>query len=206
MKNLNQIYDKLFQAFGPQHWWPYTDEKNKRLEISLGAILTQNTNWQNVEKALGNLKAQKFLSLKKLEDVDLKKLGFLIKPSGYYNQKAKKIKAFIKFLKSKKEITRADLLSVWGVGPETADSILLYAYGQPVFVIDAYTKRVMNRLGFKEETYDGLQRLFMQGLPEDAQLYNEYHALLVRLGKDFCKTKPVCEGCPLRGGVCSFKK
>lgn len=206
MNNIKLIYDELFQAFGHQHWWPYTDEKNKKLEISLGAILTQNTNWQNVEKALKNLKSQKLFSLKRLEDINTKRLAALIKPSGYYNQKAKKIKEFISFLKSNKEISRENLLSVWGIGPETADSILLYAYDNPIFVVDAYTKRVMSRLGFKEETYDELQGLFMQELPEDAQLYNEYHALLVRLGKDFCKTKPVCEWCPLRGGVCSFKK
>lgn len=206
MNNIKLIYDELFQAFGHQHWWPYTDEKNKKLEISLGAILTQNTNWQNVEKALKNLKSQKLFSLKRLEDINTKRLAALIKPSGYYNQKAKKIKEFISFLKSNKEISRENLLSVWGIGPETADSILLYAYDNPIFVVDAYTKRVMSRLGFKEETYDELQGLFMQELPEDAQLYNEYHALLVRLGKDFCKTKPVCEWCPLGRDVCSFRK
>lgn len=197
MNKLKLIYDKLFEAFGHQHWWPYTDEKNKELEVSIGAILTQNTNWQNVEKAISNLKAQKLLSSKKLEEINVKRLATLIKPSGYYNQKAKKIKSFIKFLKSGKEFNRDNLLSIWGVGPETADSILLYAYDQPIFIIDAYTKRVMNRLGFKEKTYDELQKLFMQNLPKNVQLYNEFHALLVKLGKDFCKTKPQCQNCPI---------
>lgn len=198
------IYDKLFEAFGPQSWWPYTDEKNKELEVAIGAILTQNTNWQNVEKAISNLRIQKLLSSKKLEKINVKRLAALIKPSGYYNQKAKKIKAFIKFLESGKKLNRDNLLSVWGVGPETADSILLYAYNQPIFVIDAYTKRIINRLGFKEKTYDELQKLFMQNLPKDAQLYNEFHALLVKLGKDFCKTKPQCQNCPITS-MCKTK-
>jgi len=204
MNKLKLIYDKLFEAFGTQNWWPYTDEKNKKLEVSIGAILTQNTNWQNVEKALDNLKKQNLLSSKGLEDIKIKRLAALIKSSGYYNQKAKKIKSFIKFLKSNKSINRESLLSIWGVGPETADSILLYAYDQPIFVVDAYTKRIMNRLGFKEGTYDELQKLFMQNLPNNVQLYNEYHALLVKLGKDFCKTKPLCEECPLKNNVCKF--
>lgn len=198
MNKLETIYDKLFKAFGPQKWWPYTDEKQKKLEISIGAILTQNTNWQNVEKALNNLKNKDLLSSKRLEEINTKKLASLIKPSGYYNQKAKKIKAFIKFLKSNKIINRENLLEIWGVGPETADSILLYAYDQPIFVIDAYTKRVMNRLDFEEENYDKLQELFMKSLPKNVQLYNEYHALLVNLGKNFCKTTPQCQECPIK--------
>ena len=185
MKRTQQIYRLLLKRYGKQGWWPYTDEKNKELEVAIGAILTQNTNWQNVEKAINNLKTQRLLSSKKLEEINTKRLAVLIKPSGYYNQKAKKIKKFIKFLKSGKKFNRDNLLSVWGIGPETADSILLYAYDQPIFVIDAYTKRIMARLGFKEETYDELQKLFMQNLPKDVQLYNEFHALLVKLGKDF---------------------
>lgn len=178
--------------------------REKLKKQTTDTILTQNTNWQNVEKALNNLKTKNLLSLKKLEAISIKKLATLIKPSGYYNQKAKKIKGFIKFLKSNKQINRENLLSVWGIGPETADSILLYAYGYPIFVIDAYTKRILNRLGFKEETYDDLQKLFMQNLPKNIQIYNEYHALLVRLGKYSCKAKPLCKECPLKSDFCRF--
>lgn len=214
MNNIKQVYETLLRRYGSQGWWPILNTKSnssvydkdfpkreryqdEKFEICVGAILAQNTAWKNVEKALYNLKTKKLLSKEKLETINLKILADLIKPSGYYNQKAKKIKEVIKFLKSGKEINRENLLAVWGVGPETADSMLLYAYNKPVFVIDAYTKRIMNRLGFKENTYDRLQRLFMENLPKDVRLYNEYHALLVRLGKEFCKKKPVCEGCPL---------
>jgi len=214
MNKLLQVYEVLLKKYGSQGWWPILDTNSnssvydksfpkkeraddEKFEISIGAILTQNTSWQNVEKALYNLKAKNVLSPDKIMSINLKRLADLIRPSGYYNQKAKKIKEIVRFLKSGKEINRENLLSVWGVGPETADSILLYAYNQPVFVIDAYTKRVMNRLGFKENTYDQLQGLFMQNLPENVQLYNEYHALLVRLSKDFCKKKPDCKGCPI---------
>ncbi|MDP2907214.1 MAG: endonuclease [Nanoarchaeota archaeon] len=214
MDKILQVYETLLEKYGFQGWWPVLDASSnssvydksfperertsdERFEICIGAVLTQNTSWQNVEKALYNLKIKKLLSLNKLETVNVKSLASLIKPSGYYNQKAKKIKEVIKFLKSGKEINRENLLSVWGVGPETADSILLYAYNKPIFVIDAYTKRVMNRLGFKENSYEDLQRLFMQNLPKDVQVYNEYHALLVRLGKEFCKKKPSCKECPI---------
>ena len=140
------------------------------------------------------------IELKKLPE---KHLAELIRSSGYYNQKAKKIKALIEFLDSKKEITRENLLNVYGIGPETADSILLYAYEQPIFVIDAYTKRIMRRFGFKQESYEDLQKLFHKSLKKDHKLFNEYHALLVKLAKENCKTKPLCGPCPLN---CLCKK
>lgn len=191
MNNLNKIYDILYKQFGPQHWWP----ANSRFEVIMGAILTQNTNWKNVEKAIKNLKERNLLNKEAIQNTPEKELASLIKPAGYYNQKAKKLKAFVKF---EGEITRENLLNIWGIGPETVDSILLYAYNKPIFVIDAYTKRVINRLGYKEQTYDELQTLFMENLPTDEKLFNEFHALLVQLGKNYCKTKPVCEKCPLR--------
>ncbi|MBM3199741.1 hypothetical protein FJZ53_02300 [Candidatus Woesearchaeota archaeon] len=214
-EKIKRGYKILSKEYGSQGWWPIIDTKSslsvydkrfpkrersseEKFEICIGAILTQNTSWQNVEKALINLKKNNLLSLSKLEKTDTKKIARLIKPSGYYNQKAKKVKELVKFLKSGKDISRENLLSVWGVGPETADSILLYAYNKPVFVIDAYTKRIMNRLGFGQEDYGALQELFMKNLPKDAVLYNEYHALMVRLAKDFCRTVPVCECCHLR--------
>ncbi len=214
MDKVLQVYETLLEKYGFQGWWPILNTKSnssvydknfskrertsdEKFEICIGAILAQNTNWQNAEKALYNLKTKNILSPDRLGSINLKSLASLIRPSGYYNQKAKKIKEVIKFLDSRKEVNRENLLSVWGVGPETADSILLYAYNKPIFVIDAYTKRIMNRLGFKENSYENLQKIFMQNLPKDAQLYNEYHALLVRLGKEFCKKKPSCKGCPI---------
>ena len=213
MDKILKIYAVLLEKYGPQGWWPILDsesnsvydknfptrrrDEKEKFEIYIGAILTQNTSWQNVEKALHNLKSSNFLSMEEIKTIDNRKLARLIKPSEYYNKKAKKIKEIIKFLKSGKEANRENLLSVWGVGPETADSILLYAYNQPIFVIDAYTKRIMNRLGFEEQTYDELQGLFMKNLPKDVQVYNEYHALLVRLGKECCKKNPDCEECPI---------
>jgi endonuclease-3 related protein len=203
------IYRKLFSFFGPQHWWP----GDSAFEVMVGAILTQNTNWLNVEKAIKNLKQNKVLKPQKLYNLSKKNLAELIRPAGYYNIKADRLKNFLGFfLKSyngglKKmsqenaSVLRKRLLSVKGIGPETADSILLYALDKPVFVIDAYTKRILSRhhlIGI-EATYDEVQNLFMKNLKHDAQLFNGYHALLVRLGKEFClKNKPRCEICPLK--------
>lgn len=196
MDRFKKIYNSLLVSYGPQEWWPAGNNFNPReLEICVGAILTQNTNWKNVEKAIKNLKERNLLNKEAIQNTPEKELASLIKPAGYYNQKAKKLKAFVKF---EGEITRENLLNIWGIGPETVDSILLYAYNKPIFVIDAYTKRVINRLGYKEQTYDELQTLFMENLPTDEKLFNEFHALLVQLGKNYCKTKPVCEKCPLR--------
>lgn len=206
--NLSLIYERLHASFGPQHWWP----AKTPFEVMVGAILTQNTNWLNVEKAINNLKKNKLLEPQKLYRLSHRRLASLIRPAGYYNIKAKRLKSFLKFLleyhRGKKKdmslgqtpILRQQLLSVNGIGPETADSILLYALNKPVFVVDAYTKRILSRHRvIKEDTgYDEVQNLFMTNLKKDAKLFNEFHALLVKLGKDFClKSRPKCQICPL---------
>jgi len=204
---LIEIYEKLFKAFGPQHWWP----GDTPFEIAVGAILTQNTNWGNVEKAITNLKEAKKLNSKALRNISPTKLASLIRPAGYFNIKADRLKHFIDFLADhyngsmKKMRTeeplplREKLLGVKGIGPETADSILLYALEKPVFVIDAYTKRILSRhkLVSEKAAYHDLQDTFHENLPCDVKLFNEYHALFVMLGKDYCRPKPRCEGCPL---------
>lgn len=207
-KKLDLIYQKLYSHFGPQHWWP----AKTPFEVMLGAILTQNTSWLNVEKAIDNLKQHRLLELNKLYQVSEKRLAPLIRPVGYYNIKAKRLKHFLGFLFKcyKGELKkmsrgslpelRRQLLSVNGIGPETADSILLYALNKPIFVIDAYTKRILSRHHFIKEdaSYEEVQDLFMQELKSDVKLFNEYHALLVRVGKEFClKNKPKCKECPL---------
>lgn len=205
---LKVVYKKLYSRFGPQHWWP----AESPFEVAVGAILTQNTNWQNVEKALNNLKKNKLLVPRKLYGLSHKRLASLIRPAGYYNIKARRLKEFLKFLiKSYKgslavmsladtQALRDELLCVNGIGPETADSILLYALDKPVFVVDAYTKRVLARHHFiKEEVeYGVIQDLFMRNLAAETKLFNEFHALIVRLGKECCtKKKPKCGICPL---------
>ncbi len=220
MKGHKEIYHVLLEEYNSQGWWPilslsgkkgfdadgyhqglydYPSNEKERFEIILGAILTQNTSWKNVETSMRLLQEKGLLSMEKLEKVPLKKLALLIKSSGYFNQKAKKIKAMISFLKSKKQVTRESLLSIWGIGLETADSILLYAYHQPVFVIDAYTKRIFSRIGLckADVRYEELQQMFHEGLERNAVLYNEYHALIVEHAKQHCRTRSVCEGCPL---------
>jgi len=207
---LNLIYRRLYSRFGPQYWWP----AESPFEVMVGAILTQNTNWRNVEKAIGNLKKKRLLKPDKLYRISQKKLGSLIKPAGYYNIKAKRLKNFLDFFlkhyqgnqkkMSAQDIKslRQELLSVNGIGPETADSILLYALAKPVFVIDAYTKRMLSRHRLISESadYQEAQNLFMQNLKKRVKLFNEYHALLVKLGKEFClKNKPRCNICPLKG-------
>jgi len=208
---LEKIYAKLFQAFGPQHWWP----GETPFEVAVGAVLTQNTNWQNVEKAINNLKRARALDPIKIYRMSNERLAKLIKPSGYYNVKAKRLKAFMSFLveeyggdmermqQEDTSLLREKLLSVKGVGEETADSILLYALGKPVFVIDAYTKRVLSRhklLG-ADEPYSGCQEKFHNALGRNSKLYNEYHALFVRLGKYYCRPRPVCSECPLKADL-----
>ncbi len=204
-----EIYNLLHHHFGPQKWWP----GETRLEITVGAVLTQNTNWRNVEKAIANLKEAGLLSLPALAETPAEILAQQIRPSGYYNLKAKRLKNLIaaigrsdedleNFLATDLDTLRHELLAVKGIGPETADSIMLYAAEKPIFVIDAYTHRILLRhnLIWEESDYYEMQELFMTSLPEEIQLYNEYHALLVRVGKEFClKSKPKCESCPLRG-------
>ncbi|MCD6094256.1 MAG: endonuclease III domain-containing protein [Candidatus Omnitrophica bacterium] len=209
MVKIQTIYQRLYKAFGPQNWWPGEGP----FEIIVGAILTQNTAWTNVEKAIRNLKEQGLLSARGLRDVPLEDLAKAIRPAGYFNEKAKKLKAFIDFLfinyggsvkrmfKKETQLLRQELLEIKGIGQETADSILLYAGNRAVFVVDAYTRRILSRLQLISEKadYQKIQQLFMQNLPLDAQLFNEFHALFVRLGKDICKkTKPDCGRCPLK--------
>ena len=180
----------------------------------VGAILTQNTAWSNVEKAIKNLRKANALNLNTLAKIPTQKLYPLLRPSGYYRIKAKRLKSVVKFFyndyygnlnhffKEPVEKIREELLSVKGIGPETADSILLYAGKKPVFVVDAYTRRIFECAGIVPSgaSYEDIQRLFMKNLPRDTRLYNEYHALIVRLGKDICKTKPRCKICPLKNG------
>jgi endonuclease-3 related protein len=203
------MYHKLYHAFGPQHWWP----GDSPFEIAVGAILTQNTTWVNVEKAIESLKKKKALNAKGIHEMKTEKLASLIRPAGYFNVKAKRLKAFIHFLMNdyhgsmkslrneEMKTLRMKLLNVHGIGPETADSILLYALNKPVFVIDAYTKRTLSRHNIirDDESYERIQDLFYVTLKRDAELFNEYHALFVRLGKTFCRKKPICNGCPLKG-------
>lgn len=207
-EKLEEIYDLLYKEFGPQHWWP----GETKFEIIVGAILTQNTNWSNVEKAVENLKKAQLLTPKKLYEVPSVKLATYIKSAGYYNIKAKRLKSFLKYLfekyngslrrmfKQPLHVLREELLSLNGIGSETADSILLYAGEYPIFVVDAYTKRILSRHNLigQDAQYHELQQLFMDNLPQDVQLFNEYHALLVRVGKEFCKKIPQCERCILK--------
>lgn len=205
------MYNTLYGAFGPQHWWP----GDTPFEIAVGAILTQNTNWGNVEMAINNLKKEKAVAAKKLYEMPPEKLSSLIRPAGYFNIKTKRLRNFLAYLSNHyngsmnrmkirdTHALRSDLLSVNGIGEETADSILLYALDKAVFVIDAYTKRILHRHGLAAEkaTYHELQEFFHTNLPADADLFNEFHALLVMLGKHYCKPKPKCEGCPLEGDL-----
>lgn len=208
---LLKIYQRLHEAFGPQYWWP----AKTRFEVIVGAILTQNTNWGNVEKALDNLKAKKLLSCCALHHLPHEQLVALIRPAGYFNVKAKRLKNFTHFLfkeyngdlkkmgRQPLEVLRHQLLGVNGIGPETADSILLYAFEKPIFVVDAYTKRMLYRhnLVAKDADYHQIQDLFTHCFDSDTAFFNEYHALIVRLGKEFCRPKPLCEACVLNN-VC----
>lgn len=209
MKELLSIYDVLLSFFGEQGWWP----ADTPFEVVVGAVLTQNTAWGNVERALENLKAEGVLTPRGLQDIDEARLAGLIRPAGYYNIKAQRLKGLMAFLfreyggdltalfSDPLSTLRVKLLEVNGIGPETADSILLYAGEQPIFVIDAYTKRILSRHGMITDgaTYEEVQDLFMRSLPPNVSLYKEYHALLVRLAKTFCKTTPHCAGCPMEG-------
>lgn len=201
---LKQLYNLLLKEYGPQGWWPIQGvydgripNEEEKLEICIGAILTQNTSWKNVEKALQNLGNINYSSLKNIPET---KLALMIKPAGYFNQKAKKIKLFLNFLESTKEISRQNLLQVWGIGPETADSILLYSFNQPSFVIDIYTKRILYSYKIIKEnaTYDEVQNKFHKQIKKDPQLYKEYHALLVAHAKKHYSKKPFGINDPLK--------
>ena len=206
-RELMQVYHRLYHHYGDLHWWP----GESPLEVSVGAILTQNTAWTNVEKAITRLKVARSLSVRALVRLSHSRLARLIKAAGYFNVKARRLKNFISFLESryggslKKMLhqdldrLRTELLSINGTGPETADSILLYAAEKPIFVVDAYTKRILSRHGVMpyEKSYEEFQKLFMAHLPLDVPLYNQYHAMLVNVGKDFCHPRPRCASCPL---------
>ncbi len=204
---LPDYFKTALKALGPQHWWP----GETPFEVCVGAILTQNTSWKNVEKAIANLKSRNLLDPHKLHHLPPADLAALIKPAGYFNIKTKRLKSFLKFLVDeydgdldrmfgeRLESLRKKLLAVKGIGPETADSILLYAGNKPIFVVDAYTKRIFLRheLLWEEADYHEIQRYFMEKLPDDEKIYNEFHALIVNVGKNWCKTKkPDCEHCP----------
>jgi endonuclease-3 related protein len=252
--HLRAYYHTLFAAFGPQHWWP-SSKSGGPFEIIVGAILTQSTAWTNVEKAIANLRRARLLTPRAIERIPLPRLARLIRPSGYFRQKAKKLKAFVRFLRAEHggslarmfrtptAVLRAQLLAVHGIGPETADSILLYAGAHPVFVVDAYTRRILLRhalihdpnknLSFRASVsptsrrgaggergicishsthepgssipqpvntgYEEIRSLFESSLSRDAQLFKEFHALLVHVGKHFCRPRdPRCDACPLR--------
>lgn len=208
-----KVYRRLLDRYGPQHWWPAEEP----FEVIVGAILTQSAAWVNVEKAIANLKAAGGLTPHALHHLSQEEVATLVHPSGYYNAKARKLKAFVRWLeecygcdlsrlfaKDARKL-REELLDIHGIGPETADSIILYAANKPVFVIDAYTRRIVRRLGVApaRESYDAYQALFMDSLTLDARLFNEYHALLVQLGKEVCRPVPRCARCCLMD-LCYF--
>ncbi|PIV24857.1 MAG: endonuclease [Deltaproteobacteria bacterium CG03_land_8_20_14_0_80_45_14] len=206
---LMNIYRKLHQAYGPRDWWP----AETSFEVMVGAILTQNTSWRNVEKAIQKLKGKGVLNPEGIHHLKKSQLAPLIKSSGYYRIKTDRLKYFVDFLfddycgdvkkmgKERPGKLREKLLGVKGIGPETADSILLYGLKKPIFVVDAYTKRILSRHRMISEnaSYEEVQKLFMDHLSLDEKLFNEYHALLVHLGKTVCKKIPRCEICPIRG-------
>jgi endonuclease-3 related protein len=207
---LQEMYRRLADHFGSQEWWP----GETPFEVMVGAILTQNTNWQNVEKAIANIRQAGLLSFPAMAALEREQLAELIRPAGYFNIKADRLKNFLTmiernwdgeldyFLSQPLAVLREELLSVKGIGPETADSMVLYAAQQPIFVVDAYTHRILSRheLIPGEYGYFEIQELFMDNLEEDAALFNEFHALLVRAGNQFCKkSKPACDDCPLAG-------
>jgi endonuclease-3 related protein len=208
-QKISDLYNSLLQHYGPQGWWP----GDTPLEVAVGAILTQNTNWQNVALAIKRLKEAGLLTARALQDLPEVELADYIRPAGYYNIKARRLKNFLNFLFSNYrgdmaamaaaplELLRPALLAVKGIGPETADSILLYGLEKPTFVVDAYTFRILSRHGLASDpcSYEELQALFMEVLPRDTALYQEYHALLVQTGKECCRPRPRCPTCPLAG-------
>jgi len=205
-QRFEKVYERLLDSYGAQNWWP----AESAFEVMVGAILTQNTNWTNVERALENLKACSDLDARQILEHEHEVLVEYLKPSGYFNVKAIRLTTFCAWfieqggyeaLKARPtERLRRELLAIKGIGPETADDILLYAFERPVFVIDAYTRRIFSRLGLVSETYsyEQLRQLFEEALGPDVTLYNEYHALIVRHGKTHCRPVPKCAGCPLK--------
>ena len=205
---LLKIYNQLLEHFGHQHWWP----ADSRFEVIVGSILTQQTTWKNVEKAIENLKKSNLLESKKLFQLPVKRLENLIKPCGFFKLKTKRLRSFLKFFidnydgdlekmfKNPLNELRKNLISVHGIGPETCDSILLYAGEKPVFVVDGYTIRLCERYPVIEsKDYEEVRDFFEKNLSKDVNLFKEFHALIVELGKNYCKIKPLCNQCPLRG-------
>jgi endonuclease-3 related protein len=205
---LMEVYERMLAKFGPQNWWP----GDSPFEIMVGAVLVQNTAWRNVEHAINNLREAGIMEPHALYKVPPEELAELIRPAGYYQVKTKRLRNLLRYLIEQHDGSleamfsrsaaslRADLLEINGIGSETADAILLYAGGLPTFVVDTYTHRILARHGWLdyEASYADIKDYFESALPEDASLYNEYHALLVRIGKDYCKrTAPNCDGCPL---------
>jgi len=196
------------ERYGPLHWWP----AETPFEVCVGAILTQNTNWLNVEKALANLKGEGVLTVAGLWELPVERLAELIRPAGFFRVKSQRLKDFLGYLVDRYQgsldlmfagdwrALRDELLAVRGIGRETCDSILLYAGGKPSFVVDAYTRRLFSRLGLlsEKDDYETVRSFFMDVLPHDSELFNEYHALIVEHCKRYCRKKPVCEGCPLK--------
>ncbi len=201
------VYHALLERYGPQHWWP----GETPFEVMVGAVLTQNAAWANVARAIDRLKAAACLDPRAILDCDPEELADLLRPSGYFNVKAARLSALCAWYLEAGGMAalaqwptdrlRHELLRVKGVGPETADDILLYAFERPVFVIDAYTRRLFSRLGLiqGQEDYEVLRRAFEAALGPDVPVYNEYHALIVRQAKEVCRTRPQCERCPVRG-------
>jgi len=242
-----KVYNKLYKSFGPQGWWPVTktdegkdkearkpeyfplsykrDTEEEKFEICVGAILTQNTAWKNVEKALYNLNLNKALNINKVSSIKTEHLSELIRPSGYYNQKTIRLKIFASYIQNeyggkianffnkKTDVLRKELLKIYGIGPETADSMLLYAANKPVFVVDAYSVRIGSRIGWfsslrgrNQKNYENIQSCFYKALPRSLKIYNEFHALLVELGKNYCRKKPLCSNCPVKSLCRHFKE
>jgi endonuclease-3 related protein len=209
---LLEIYQRLLDHYGPLQWWP----AETAFEVCVGAILTQNTAWTNVEKAISALKAAGLLTPEGLSEIDSDQLAILIRPSGYFNIKSRRLKNFVEWLGACHngsldqmfagdwQAVREELLKVHGIGPETCDTILLYAGSKPTFVVDAYTKRIFYRLGLLVEkvSYEEVRALFTANLPEEPVMFNEYHALIVEHCKRFCRKKPMCVGCPLATFCC----
>lgn len=205
-RGLQRVYRRLLQAYGPQRWWP----GDSAFEVMVGAVLTQNTAWANVERAIANLKAADALTPAAIIAAHPRRLAAWLKPSGYFNIKAKRLRAFCEWYVARGEASalarldtatlRGELLSVYGVGPETADDILLYAFARPVFVIDAYTRRIFSRLGYiaGDEPYEDLRAWCERYVHRDVAIYNEYHALIVAHGKDICRPQPRCARCVLQ--------
>ncbi len=201
-EELLRIFETLKYEFGKQYWWP----AESKFEMMVGAILTQNVNWSNVEKAIDNLKNEDMIDPSKIKSAGLKEIQGAIKPTGFYKQKSRRLKRLANAILDNggientldRDDLRGRLLNIKGIGPETADSIVLYAAEKPVFVIDAYTQRIMKRVFSLNMRYKELQELFENRLPKDVDLFKEYHALLVELGKKYCKKSPNCSYCPLK--------